>query len=404
MLSSSQIPKYEQLDALAKTHGTSFYLFYPERFVKNLDELNAHLASYYPNSRLAYALKANYMPAICKLLRQHSYWAEVVSGMEYYIARLYLPGDQVIFNGPCKSFEDIKLALDENAIVNLDSFHEIEILKLLCGDFPEVSVGLRVSFDIGTGTSRFGFDFENGEFSRAVAELKRLGNVRLVSLHSHFTTRERSLDLFERRAKGAIRVYDSLPDKEEIRYFNLGGGFFGPMSDSAKSRLPAIPPTFEAYAKLIGECLFERFGDNGPCLILEPGVSMIADAMEYVVRVLDERTAQDGRFLTVDGSINSLYPTGSRYTPDFSVAGAGNAAVKRCNVTGYTCMEHDVLMGDIEIKAETGDFIVFHNRGAYSNVYKPPFIKEAPAIVGKDGTVYARRQAYADVIAPYLVD
>ena len=396
-------PTYEQLDSFAREHGSSFYLFHPDRFLNNLMELSRKLAAYYPNSILAYALKANYLPYLCSMIQQLGFWGEVVSGLEYNIARQYLPGNCLIFNGPCKSEKDIRKALDEGAQVNLDSFYEMKILETLIGEYKEVPIGLRVNFDIGTGLSRFGFNFENGEFSKAVEMLSKLQNIRLVSIHSHFTTKERSLELFARRAKGMIKVYESLPQQELIRYINLGGGFFGPMSDKARDQFLIPSPTFEEYASAIANIFVNKFGNIGPCLVLEPGVSVIADAMDYVVRILDDRKRQGKHYLTVDGSINCLFPTGSRFIPDYSVVGVGKNKSKVCNVTGYTCMEHDVLLNNVKLEAKTEDFIVFHNRGAYSNVYKPPFIKEAPAIIGIDGKVYARRQTYADVIAPYTI-
>ncbi|MEJ2034501.1 MAG: alanine racemase [Deltaproteobacteria bacterium] len=393
---------YDLLDSIANNHGASFYLFYPERFVHNLNEFSEGLSRYYQNSKLAYALKANYMPKLCKILQKNNYLAEVVSGMEYDIARLYLPGDSLIFNGPCKSVEDIRRGIEEGAIVNLDSFYELDLLEKMAGDYSVVPIGLRVNFDIGVGSSRFGFNLEEGAFSRAVSRLAVLKNVQLVSLHSHFTTRERSLALFVRRVDGMTKAYDSLPEKESVRYLNLGGGYFGPMSDKAKGRFPAPPPTLDEYAEVIGGGVADRFPNGELQLILEPGVSMVADAMDYVVQVLDDRTARGTRYLTVDGSINCLFPTGSHYVPDFTVVGQGQRSVKKCHLSGYTCMEHDILMRDAEISAAPGDFIVFHNRGAYSNVYKPPFIREAPAIIGIDGSIYARRQTFHDIVAPYV--
>jgi diaminopimelate decarboxylase len=400
---SAKTPLFDRLDSLAKEHGSSFYLFYPDRFLNNLEEFKGRIADSYPNCQLAFALKANYMPQLCSLLHQHGFWGEAVSDLEYEIAREYLPGSRLILNGPCKSETGMKRAFDEGALVNLDSFYEIGILESLAHEYNEIPIGLRVNFDIETGPSRFGFNFENGDFRKAVARLGKQHNVRLVGVHSHFTTKERSLELFDRRAKGMMRVYESLPQPEQIRYINLGGGFFGPMTDATRSRLLFPAPTFAEYASVIAGCFAEKFGGCGPCLVLEPGVSVVADAMDYVVRILDERQAQGVHYLTVDGSISCLFPTGSRYTPAYSVIRARAAGRKVCNVVGYTCMEHDVLMSDVELEAEVGDFIVFHNRGAYSNVYKPPFIKGAPAIIGVDGMVYARRQTCADVIAPYAI-
>lgn len=391
------------LSGLSKTFGSTYYIFHPDRFVENIKKLHQSINIYYPKTQLAYAFKANYMPAIGDLLMQHGFLGEVVSGMEYEIARMHLPASQIIFNGPCKTESELRLSLKEGAVVNLDSFREIQILEGMSNDFDEISIGLRVNFDIGTGPSRFGFNFENGDFLSAVKRLKKIGNVKLISIHSHFTTLERSLALFERRLRGMFRVFDSLSNPELIEQFNIGGGLFGPLSEKAKQRYTFIPPSFEEYAQAIGMIMFERFGADKkkPCLILEPGVSIVANTMDYVVRVLDERTSQNMRYLTVEGSINSLFPTGSRFEPDYSELCMGSSESRRCSVVGYTCMEHDIMLSDVDSRAKAGDYFVFHNRGAYSNVYKPPFIKAAPPIVGLDGQIYAKPQTAKEVVAPY---
>lgn len=393
---------FESIKGLSSSHGTSFYIFHPERFIRNLQALQDALAQEYPNTQLAYALKANYMPVLCNLLNTHGYWGEVVSGMEYEIARMSLPGNKLIFNGPCKSKEEIRRAIREGATINLDSFPELEILEEISKEFDRIQIGLRVSFEIGMPLSRFGFNFENGDFSRALRRLGMMSNVTLISLHSHFTTKERSLTLFEKRVTGMAKVMETVPEPESIRFLNVGGGFFGPISDKAKKRLPAPPPSFDEYGSVIGGLMKNLFGKGGPTLVVEPGVSMIADAMDYVVKVLNEKVAEKQSILTVDGSINCLFPTGGHYEPDYTEYCSGNLHERRSQVVGYTCMEHDVLLSEVQSKATVGDFFTFHNRGGYSNVYKPPFIKEAPAIVGLDGTVYASRQTTQQVLAPYL--
>ena len=44
-------------------------------------------------------------------------------------------------------------------------------------------------------------------------------------------------------------------------------------------------------------------------------------------------------------------------------------------------MESDVLFRDFEGSLETDDYAVFENIGAYSVVFKPPFIRTAPPII-----------------------
>ena len=389
------------LEALAQRHGNSFYLFHPEVFAGNLEAISSAFRAYYDATIVAFALKANYMPELVRILHDAGHWCEVVSSMEYDIAGLYLPAERLIFNGPAKTGEDMRRALCDGAVLNLDSFHELELLRSLLDDFERIDVGVRVNFDIGLSPSRFGFTWENGEFSRAIDLLLETGKVRITGLHSHFTTRERSLDLFERRLAGMFAAYESLAQGDELEYFNIGGGFFGPMNDQLRKSQDIDPPRFEDYAGIIAAGMRDYFGRSGPRLVIEPGVSMVADSMDYVVRILDSRKARDREVLTVDGSINNLYPTGSRFAPSFEVVTREQGAARACDVAGNTCMEHDILLADCTLSGRPGDFIVFHNRGAYSNVYTPPFIQPAPPILGTGGEVFADRQSYLNVLSHY---
>lgn len=393
---------HASLATVAQNHGNSFYLFYPEVFKKNINDISAAFRSVYESTIVAYALKANYMPALARIIGGSEHWCEVVSAMEYDIASDYIPAERLIFNGPCKSKEVIRRAVNAGVVVNLDSFHELDLLIAILDEFESVSVGLRVSFDIGTAPSRFGFEFENGEFTRAIDRLLNTGRVRVSSLHSHYTTRERSLPLFEKRVSGMLKVYESLKQKDDLEYLNVGGGFFGPMQEDLKRNQNIDPPEFEEYAEVIAGGMREYFGKDGPSLVIEPGVSMVADCMDYVVRILDCRKTRSRDLLTVDGSVNNLYPTGSRYRPSYNVVAQSKSPSRTCDVAGNTCMEHDILLSECLLSAQPGDFIVFRNRGAYSNVYTPPFIHPAPPILGMDGEVFSARQTCREVLSSYV--
>ena len=62
-------------------------------------------------------------------MRSLGLWAEVVSSDEYNLAKSlgYLP-ERIIFNGPVKGKEEFIDAVENNAIVNIDSHRELEWL------------------------------------------------------------------------------------------------------------------------------------------------------------------------------------------------------------------------------------------------------------------------------------
>ena len=55
--------------------------------------------------------------------------------------------------------------------------------------------------------------------------------------------------------------------------------------------------------------------------------------------------------------------------------------VKKAKVSGYTCIESDIIHDDFSGDIAKGDTIIFKEVGAYSVVMKPPFILPDVAII-----------------------
>ncbi|MGE5701739.1 MAG: diaminopimelate decarboxylase, partial [Clostridia bacterium] len=302
---------YEQLKHLYEREQSSFYLLDTERLVSNYIGLLHAFRSRYEPVIIGYSYKTNYVPYLCQTLHSLGAYAEVVSRLEYDLARkLGVSPEQIIFNGPLKTGEDTRLALEEGSILNLDSFSEIEWVTEYARDHPkrEVQIGLRVNFDLreqgvsplqnGYDVSRFGFCVENGNFQSALETLLMHANIRIVGLHGHFST-NRSLAVYERITKQLCSLAKQyLPGP--IRYLDVGGGMYGNIPDSFG--LSQIP-TYDNYAETICSVMQEEFGtsDQRPALILEPGIALVGDVMEFVCKVIDVKENRDTTFVLVDG-------------------------------------------------------------------------------------------------------
>ena len=55
--------------------------------------------------------------------------------------------------------------------------------------------------------------------------------------------------------------------------------------------------------------------------------------------------------------------------------------VKKAKLSGYTCIESDIIHDDFSGDVAKGDTIIFKEVGAYSVVMKPPFILPDVAII-----------------------
>ena len=134
-------------------------------------------AAYAPY-RAAYSYKTNYTPRIVSLVRSLGGMAEVVSGMEYALARrVGNAPENILFNGPCKGEDGIAALLD-GACVIIDNEEELAAVLRAASAHPECvcHTALRLHVDIGSGKpSRFGLCAEPEYLKTLAARLRAAG-------------------------------------------------------------------------------------------------------------------------------------------------------------------------------------------------------------------------------------
>ena len=372
---------WNQINSWATTYGDSFYVFKEATFRNNFTRLSSAFTTRWPDTRIAYSYKTNYMPAVCEIVSELGAYAEVVSEMEYDLAeRLGVSGERIIYNGPYKSLNSLQKALYAGSIVNLDSMRDYENVMTLASEAPgrRFSIGMRCNFALGDDcSSRFGFDSKGPEFQQVTAGIRSSRNVSLTGVHCHFPNRD--LASFKTRALEMLdivkRVFPSPPE-----FVNLGGGFFGGMPESMRDLYDREPPDFNQYAETICTVLNEFFvGFNTrPTLYIEPGTALVADTMKFYVRVIDIKNIRGRVIATVAGSLFNISPHSRvRHLPVRVIRNQDNGVAPvatKYDIAGYTCIENDYLTVGLSEPLKVGDFLEYGNVGSYSIVLKPPFI------------------------------
>ena len=402
------------LNELEAEYGDSFYILDLKRFEENYNAFLQAFRLIYPNSHIAYSYKTNYTPRLCQLVKLMGGYAEVVSQMEYELAqRVGVPAPRIIFNGPLKTMQDIRKAVLAGAIVNLDSFYEIEMIEALAKQCPdrEIPIGIRCNFDLEDGRiSRFGFDAENEEFEKALDRLRVLDNCYIQGLHCHFSSSQRNAPSYALRARKMLTLSARYFNSRTLRYIDLGGGFAGKMPTALRAQYTWILPSYEDYAQAIATQFAEQFpGDTGPELILEPGIGLLGDVMQFVTKIIDIKVVRSRTMALSTGSIYTIKPTlNEKNLPIhvYSRAEEQDSMTGPLDIMGYTCMEHDCLYKGYESVLAVGDYVVFDNVGAYTNVLRPPFIRYGPAIVARDShgscELVKRAEQLDDVFSTYI--
>jgi diaminopimelate decarboxylase len=409
---------WQTLENLSQKYGDSFYILDVRKFANNYQEFLSYFRSIYPRTNFGYSYKTNYTPKLCQIADSLGAYAEVVSQMEYDLAmRLGVEPSRIIFNGPLKRDRDLKNAILSGSTVNLDSWQEVETLKDLAREFPErnFTVGLRCNFDVGIDRiSRFGFDVEGGDLEYAFSTIAQLPNCSVAGLHSHFSTPQRSIESYALRARKMLNLTDFYFPDRPPKFINLGGGFFGKMDEELRQQFDCYIPNYREYAEAIAPEFARHFPpDTGPELIVEPGVALVADVMQFACQVVGTKTVRSRQIALVAGSIHNIKPTLTDKKLAMDVyrhesSDRGGKLTGDIDLVGYTCMEHDCLnkidRGEIGI----GDYVVFNNIGAYTIVFKPPFISPNSPIISYDSTdnsyeLSRRRETSEDVFATYVI-
>ncbi|MCO7193196.1 hypothetical protein [Pseudonocardia sp. McavD-2-B] len=406
---------WRSLDRWCDEYGDGFFVLDTDAFAANYDRFQGAFRDHYPRTTIGYSYKTNYLPPLGLAVQDRGGYAEVVSGMEYQLARrLGVPAERIIFNGPHKPGYDLEPALRDGSICNLDAEHEIDVVEQVAASHSghPLLVGLRCNVDLGTGAvSRFGFDVDDPAFTRTVARIRGIDGCELAGLHLHVSTGDRSPGSYALRTKKLLAVTAAhFPDRPP-RFVNVGGGYFGRMAPSLQAQFDVEIPDHRAYAAAIAPQVRAEFGtEDGPELVVEPGTALTADVLRFVTRVVSAKRVRGRSVALVEGSVHNIKPTGhgkavpmTLHRADRPHAGPDGPV----DLVGYTCMEHDVLAEGIPGPVAVGDIAVFDNVGAYTLVMQPPFIRTAPPVVAvrADGTaeLVRRRQTTEDLLAGFAL-
>ena len=410
---------------VADNYGTPLHIVHTDRLKFNYTHFLSSFIRHYPRIDIGYSYKTNPVPAVIKTLHEFGASAEVISHFELWLAlRLGVLPENIIFNGPGKSPESLRLAVKKKIrIVNIDGLDEITELSALAREHETVQpVGIRVVASVGW-SAQFGLPIANGAAWEAVDQIRKNPNLSLIGLHIHLGTGIKDIGIYLQAIEEVLDFSIRIQRDAGItlKYLDFGGGFGIPTVSQytpldrhlIEAGYPPFPPDYgvasplEDYAKRIVEKV-KRFyspeDPSAPTIVLEPGRAITGSAQLLLLKVLTTKPGKDGvSNVILDGGRNLIMPPNWEQHAVLPASKMNEEGSCYCNLYGPLCHPGDLLFRSRWLPSmKKGDYLGVMDSGAYfipnqMNFSNP---RAAVAIVQNDQVKLIRkRESFEDIIA-----
>ncbi|GAA2385167.1 alanine racemase [Dactylosporangium salmoneum] len=331
------------------------------------DRVAALRAALPTGTTIVYAMKANGHPAVVQAAARAGDGVEVASGGELAAAGRH---QLTIFSGPAKTDDDLRAAVAGNAVVNVESLHELRRLGAVAGP---ARICLRVNRGhaalpgthrmTGTATQ---FGMPETDLAAAAGIAGRDGH-QLLGFHLHAVSNNLDAAAHAAYIRGCVAWARPAAAALGIRrpWVNVGGGFGVDVTGGAEFDLATL------HRQLRDPAL----GDDHE-LVVEPGRFVAAPAGWYAAEVVDVKRSHGTWFVVIRGGTHHFrLPASWGYSHPFTVLPVQGwpydferpeIVDDRVTVAGEQCNPRDVLARDAHVtRVRAGDVLLFANTGAY---------------------------------------
>ncbi len=378
----------ERADALVSKAGATPLFVYDIGLIKQrISDLRAAMPK---QLRIHYAMKANPMPSLVKLVADVTDGLDVASVGEMHVA-VATGTKHVSFAGPGKQNHELEDAIKAGVTLNLESEGEakraLEIAERL-GITPRLAVRVNPDFDLkgsgmrmGGGAKPFGVDAE-----RVPDLVKMLMSAGAEWRGFHIFAGSQALDaaaISETQSQTvalAGQLAQSIGASPPL--VNIGGGM----------GVPYFPGDVAVDTAHVGSELAKVLDDRADILAdsvfaMELGRFLVAEAGVYLTRVVDRKVSHGEVYLVTDGGLHhQLAASGNfgtvvRRNYPVAVASRFDAEAEEVqSVVGCLCTPLDKLGDQVMLpKADVDDLIAVFMAGAYGASASPSAFLGHPA-------------------------
>lgn len=363
-------PDIKLSEKIIKKFGTPVFVTDKSRLERQVRLLKEAMPK---NGKIFYAMKANYNPAILKVLKDAGIdGIDSVSPFEIEMAmKSGFSSNQIIFTGNNSDNHELEEIHKHNIIPNIGSISELKRFGEL---FPGSEVSIR--FNPGIGAGEFKVVVTGGsrsKFGILESELRDIKNfisqykLKVIGVHCHIGSGFYKTKIFKKAVRSILKIARNFSG---LKFVDIGGGFGVRYEEKSKDI------NIKDFFSSISEDLEKFKVDNG-CdfdLVIEPGKFLVAESTCLLTKVTNIKNNSGNVFVGTDTGMNHILRPAlySSYHHIINLSNKG-AKKKRVNIVGNICESTDVLsVAKIECPRE-GDILAILTAGAYcasmSSVY-----------------------------------
>lgn len=355
-------------ERLASGNDDAFYIFDLEDVKRKYNKWMETIPRVVP----FYAVKCNDDDRILKTLAEMGAGFDCASMKEVeQILELGVEPERIIYAHTVKQVSFLKFAAEKNVKkVTFDSPEELLKIKEF---HPNAEVVCRIKFDAVSSLVRLGLKFgcdpvsEAPELIRMCKEL----NMNLIGISFHVGSGTLDFGVYEGALKAVRELFNFASEIGfKLDFVDIGGGIMG---NDIK--------LLDKYAMSINAGIDKYFSDTSITIISEPGRYFVESAFSLATQVVLKKTVADGHiyYYINDGIFLSFLMIHiSDEKVDFEVisqtTGKPDAKPRLSTIWGSSCNSKDKVIDSRTIpELEIGDWLVFHNMGAYTTTTSTKF-------------------------------
>ena len=356
---------FARIKAFSDDKETPFLIVDLKKVEEKYDELLDSL----PFAKIYYAVKANPLEEVLRMLVQKGSCFDIASIYELdHILALGASPDRISYGNTIKKARNIAYAFSKG--VRLFATDSESDLRKIAKNAPGSRVFFRILTD-GSGADwplsrKFGAHPDT--IFKLIILAAKLG-LEPYGISFHVGSQQRDIGQWDNAMSTCKYLFEcAAAEGSPLKMLNLGGGF------------PAtyISPTHETsvYAAEIIRFLKEDFGEELPEIILEPGRFMAGDAgvlVTEVVLISKKSEANQYSWVYLDaGKFGGLIETLDE-SIKYPIYSEKTGPVQETILAGPTCDSMDILYENekyaLPASLEEGDRLYFFTTGAYTQTY-----------------------------------